>query len=56
MVNLGALTLLQRIYLKHSHSVVFRRNIAWILGNLALNEDLHMNIIDGGMGIKFVLR
>ena len=48
MVNLGALLLLQRVYLKHSSSVVFRRYIAWILGNIALNQNLHKNIIDGG--------
>ena len=54
MVNLGALTLLQRVYMKHSSSVVFRRHIAWILGNLALNQNLHKNIIDGGRKIPLL--
>ncbi|XP_053316833.1 protein SERAC1 [Spea bombifrons] len=44
----GGLQLLQRIYLLRKDSQKIQRSIVRIIGNLALNEQLHQDIVDSG--------
>ncbi|XP_048746791.2 protein SERAC1-like [Ostrea edulis] len=48
MVKMGVLPLLQQTYQKRKYSIVMRRQIARILGNLSVHEEVHPEIIKGG--------
>ncbi|XP_062600603.1 TBC1 domain family member 2B-like, partial [Saccostrea cucullata] len=48
MMKMGVLPLLQQTYHKRKYSIVMRRQIARILGNLSVHEELHPEIIKGG--------
>ncbi|KAL3863939.1 hypothetical protein ACJMK2_005660 [Sinanodonta woodiana] len=48
IVDLKGIQLLQRVYHVHGKSIVFRRLLAWIIGNLAIHKELHKDIIQGG--------
>ncbi|XP_063299475.1 protein SERAC1 isoform X2 [Pelobates fuscus] len=48
IVSNGGLQLLQRIYLLRMDSQKIQRSIVRIIGNLALNEHLHTDIVDSG--------
>lgn len=48
MVKLGAMPLLHRVYMKNKRSVVIRRHVAHIIGNMAVDKNLHKQIINAG--------
>lgn len=50
MMKMGVLPLLQQTYHKRKYSIVMRRQIARILGNLSVHKELHNRIIKEGEG------
>ncbi|KAI1897641.1 hypothetical protein AGOR_G00085360 [Albula goreensis] len=48
IVSNGGLQLLQRVYQLRKNSEKIQRNIVRIIGNLALNDNLHMSIVQSG--------
>lgn len=48
MMKMGVLPLLQQTYHKRKYSIVMRRQIARILGNLSVHKELHNRIIKAG--------